>query len=86
MSHQPPIIVGIDLARKPDRGAIMSWDGSVRVVHELPADATVTLHNGQAMVVHPNGPPYMVDLFTGQTAPIDMPARAQQDSNLQHPA
>lgn len=67
---KPPIIVGVDLSREPDRSAIMRWDGEARLVHEPPAGAAVTFYGGRAIVVTPNGPPYAVDMDTGVTTPI----------------
>lgn len=71
---EPPVIVGVDIARKPDRSAIMRWDGAAHLVHELPTGASVTFFGERIVVVHPNGPPYEVNPHTGAVVPIDLNA------------
>lgn len=72
MKMARPIIYGVDVSNEPDRSALASWDGAVRVVHHLPPKASVVFTNGRALVVHPGGAPYWVDMVTGVTEPVDL--------------
>lgn len=43
---------------------------SAKFVCSLPEGAQVTRYEGRLIVVHPNGPPYTVDLESGKTEPL----------------
>jgi hypothetical protein len=64
--------VGVDWSTKPDTSALAGMKaGEVRYVHTLPAGAVVTFTEGRALVVHPGGPPYWVDMITGDTEALE---------------
>ena len=67
------ITVGVDMATMPDLSALAGLRaGEVRYVHTLPAGAVVTFMQGRALVVHPGGPPYWVDMVTGETETLEL--------------
>lgn len=71
--REPPYIVGVDVANPAEpRQGIFVWREGVRFLHALPVKAAVVAYEGQIIVVPPNGPPYTVDPWTGQTTPLDL--------------